>query len=196
MENQTPQRPILRSTPARTAADVQHAGAAGLKSEGDRAADIREPLGDAAPEEITRVSRTSVASDVFWIPVGRKKLGWDYEYKAIRVLGQPVDGSEESLWYQQGWRPEKARDWPELCPPGFVGESVERGGQRLYGRPAHLTAEAKAEDYAAAEQQKMDRVRAAADGRASGGAIADVKGVNVKPLGLEIQGEAGTYSRK
>jgi hypothetical protein len=186
---------IRRAAPERTKQDAAAIGVASHPGDATRAEVEREERYDL-PERLTRISRYDTANQPLMLPDHRRKPGWDYEFKTISVLGQPVDGSDFAFWHQQGWRPEQPKDWPELCPPGYSGATVDQRGQRLFGRPKRLSQEAAAEDYQAAKQQEIDRMRAAQEGRPTGGGAADVRGIVVKPLQFEIEGEAGTYANK
>lgn len=177
----------------RSAADAAATGGTGPQGPVEPAAPVRESM-ERIDAPLTRVSRFDLDNEMFAIPAEYKKPGWDYEYKAVSVLNEPVSGSEQALWHRQGWRREKAKDWPTLVPPDWTHDYVEQGGQILFGRPAHLTQEARQEDYSAAKKQEEDRIRAAATGKQSGGA-GEVRGVVVKPLGVELMGEAGTYRK-
>lgn len=184
-----------RAAPKRTDADSRGVGVGHAAGPATNAEPAREQRRDT-PEHVTRSSRFDLQASQFSIPEHCKKPGWDYEYKAITVLGQPVSGSDLALYHRQGWRAEKAKDWPDLCPPGYQGETVDEGGQRLYGRPMSLSVEAKSEDHKAAEQQRMDRLRAAAGGDIKGGGgLRDIKGVVPQTLQIEVEGEVGTYKK-
>ena len=96
---------------------------------------------------------------------------------------------------EAGWRPERASDWPTLVDPDASPDSaVERGGQRLYGRPIHLTMEARQEDFNVAQEQQNDRMNAAAAGksaRRNEEGIPTGRAVRVTPGNIVIEGVAG-----
>lgn len=149
----------------RTAADAGHVGVGANPGPAERAEAARE---GSIPETVTRVRREHRQIGSFELPKHRKKPGWDYEYKTIRVQREPVDPSEIQDIRLGGWRAEKSCDWPELVEPGTSPDApIERLGQRLYGRPMSLTIEAKEEDYHAALSQQRDRTQAAASGRSA-----------------------------
>ena len=174
----------------------------------DEAADVGvgfdpAPAGRAAPmrdeytaEAVTRVRREDRQANSFDLPSHRKKRGWDYEWKTCRVLNQPVDASDFQEIRRAGWRPEKAGDWPELSEPGMAADApVEMRGQRLYGRPMHLTQEARQEDMEYAVRQQRDRTQAAATGksaiRGGEGGMTNDRGVRSVPMEISIEGLAG-----
>lgn len=143
----------------------------------------------------TRRGRAQQTTGGFDIPAHRKKPGWDYQYNTIRVLNQPVDGSEIRNFRENGgWRPVMAKDWPELADDGAAPDSpIETGGQRLYERPMRLTMEAREEDHAYALQQQRDRMMAAAAGKSAvrGEEGISTRGVRPVPVSIEIEGLAG-----
>lgn len=153
------------------------------------------PRGDFVDEEtgqpITRRSRRDGAVTDFEVPDKLRKPGWDYEFKTQRVMGQEVDASEQVEIYEGGWRPVKASEMRALCPPGWDRPFVERRGMVLYTRPAHLSAEAKREDYEKAERQKRDKLQAALAG---GGESS--KYTERKIDKLEISGEVGQHDQR
>jgi len=161
------------------------------------------PIGKAEPareavtfeEPIRRVSRGDRQDKSFDIPSHRKRQGWDYEFKTIRVLGQPVDAADLLDVRQGGWRPEIAKDWPELVDVGVSPDSpVERYGQRLYGRPMNLTIEARREDLQYAQEQQRDRTLAAASGRSAvrgEEGIPTHRGTRAVPVEMQIEGLMG-----
>lgn len=144
-------------------------------------------------EQLTRVSREDRDVNRFAIPSHRIKPGWDVEWKTMRVLNEPVSNSNIMDAHHAGWRAEKARDWPELCPPGTPPDSgIEQDGLKLFGRPKQFTMQARQEDYNAATRQLADRARSAQEGRTSDGeGLADMRGVQSVPMGLSIEGEVG-----
>ena len=116
------------------------------------------------------------------------------EWKTTHVLNEQITNSVLMDVHHAGWRPEKAQDWPELCPPGTPGDSaVTQDGMKLFGRPKQFTLQARQEDYAAATRQLSDRARSAQEGRPEGGGgLADMGGtVQAVPLGVSIEGEVG-----
>lgn len=181
-----------RQARQRDASDAAHHGIAAHPGPAQSAAVARE---DAPPEVLRRVKREN--RDAGWtdLPTEYKKPGWDYEYKTIRVLNEPVDPADFLEIRNAGWRPEKAASWPTLCEPGTPGDApIERRGQRLYGRPMSLTMEARQEDIAAARQQQYDKTIAAASGQSAergASGIPNARGVRPVPIEISIVGEAG-----
>ena len=110
-----------------------------------------------------RVNRNANPYD---IPQRLKKPGWDYQWWAIRVMGEPVDASELVEAREGGWRPVPAESMKELVPPDWNKPHIERGGQVLYMRPMYLTEEARAEDLKLAEDQRYDKLKGALAGPA------------------------------
>lgn len=149
-----------------------------------------------------RVSRVDRDTNQFELPAAlRTKMrnaGWDGTYKVVRILNQPVDGTELLVAANAGWRPAKAKDFPELVPPGTPPEDpVDRFGQRLYIRPAHMTRAAQIEDERFANAQMQSRITASKEGRSVRSdeeSLADMGRV-VRPvhIALEVEGESGTH---
>jgi len=176
----------------RTAASARTAGVASAPPQEERAAPTREPV--THDERLERRSRFDTTADRLNVPKRLKKQGWDYQWMVTRVTGQEVDPSEMTAYYDQGWRPAKAKDYPSMCPPGWTKDTVEQHGQMLMVRPMRLTMQARQEDLQAAEQQRRDKLIGAANGRAADGALANVRGVVPHTLSVEIEGETGTYA--
>jgi hypothetical protein len=145
-------------------------------------------------EVVTRKSRGERQIDTFDVPNHLKKRGYDYQWFAISVLGQPVDGVLAEA-HEGGWRAVPASDMQSMLAPGTDLRTVDRRGQRLFMRPMHLTLEARTEDYNHAEQQKRDRMQTAMEGRAADGGVAGVRGVKPVQFEVSVQGEAGSYDR-
>lgn len=179
--------PARKSAP-RTAADARDAG---MPSQ--RPAERAEMAREGAPAEVLRrVGREN--RDAGWadLPVQHKKSGWDYEWKTVTVLNQPVDSHDFLEIRNAGWRPEVAGNWPMLVEPGTPKDSpIERRGQRLYGRPMSLTMEARQEDLNAAQSALRDKTLQAASGRGDQG-IPSARGTRAIPIEASIWGEAGT----
>lgn len=165
---------------------------------GQRAEAPREMTEDDAP--LTRVSREDRDIKRFAIPLHRIKPGWTVEWKTTRVLGEVVSSSVRMDEHHAGWRPEKAKDWPELSVPGTPPDAaVEQDGQILVGRPMQFTMKAQQEDYAAATRQLADRAQSAQEGRLDrrgsdpGAGLADMaRAVQPIPMGVSIEGEVGS----
>lgn len=161
----------------------------------ERAEVAREPRMPDAHEPVRRRRRSERQLGAFDVPEHLKKRGWDYQYLPVRVLGEPVDGSLHRDFREGGWRPCKAKDWPDLVDPGTPGDApVETGGQRLYERPMSLTLEARKEDLEYAYAQQHDKMRQAASGvsaRRGEQGIPDGRGVRAVPVEVQIEGVMG-----
>lgn len=143
-------------------------------------------------ERLTRRSRRDGGAGDFEIPAHLKKPGWDYEFKTITIMGQPVDPADMQRVYEGGWRPVPARDMAELCPPGWEKPTIERYGQMLFTRPMRLTQEAKREDFEMAEKQKTDKLQSAM----ASGADDNPRLVKRHVTEFSIEGEVGTHREK
>lgn len=179
-----------KAAPTRTAGDAVHHGIAAHPGPAQAALPARE---NAPPEVLRRVKREN--RDAGWsdLPEQYKRPGWDYEWKTIRVLNEPVDSADFLEIRNAGWRAEKAANWPTLVEPDAQPDApIERRGTRLYGRPMSLTHEARQEDLAAAYQQQKDKTLSAASGRPSGQeGIPSQRGVRPVPIEISIVGEVG-----
>lgn len=142
-------------------------------------------------EVLTRRARRDGFVDDFEIPARYKKPGWDYEWKTIRVMGQESDPSDMTTVYEGGWRPIPPSAAPDLCPPGWDKQTVDRKGMRLFTRPMAFTKEAMSEDRARAEQQQGDKLRAALAGPSE-----LTKHTRRSFDTLEIGGEVGVHEQK
>ena len=162
-------------------------GATEAVTPGQRAEPVRVDA-DKAPE-ITRMSLEDRQITTFDVPQHRKKPGWDYKWEVVNVMGQRVDRSVLRDTHRAGWRPELAKDWPELAEGLQPNDAIEEGGQMLMGRPMHLSHEAHIEAYDRAKTQERDRMQAAAGGQLANGAegLANIRGVQVRNASLDIQ---------
>ncbi len=79
-------------------------------------------------------------------------------------MGQETDPSDMTAVYEGGWRPVKPDSMPDLCPPGWERQTIDRKGSRLFTRPMKFTEDAKNEDYDRAERQKRDKLESALAG--------------------------------
>ena len=151
-----------------------------------------------------RLSREDRDTNQFEIPSAvRRKLtnaGWDWCWQVITIFGQPVDGTQLMIADNAGWRPAKAKNFPELVPRGTSPDSVvERHGQRFFIRPAHMTMKAKQEDYDFAQAQMNGRMQATRAGvgigENGGPSLADMgRVVQPVPITFEMEGEFGSHS--
>ena len=160
---------IAREEKMRSAADVHPVHSAPA----ERSDPIREERhAEVADEPLPLPPRRSRddRSGMLEIPEHLKKPGWDYQYMTIRVLNEPVDNARLRDFTDNGqWRPAKAKDFPSLVDPGTPPNApIEIEGQRLYERPMSYTLQARQEDYIAAEEQRRDKLAAAAAGRSTG----------------------------
>lgn len=181
-----------RKAERRTATDAIHVGVGASPGPAERSTPTREVN---VPDQVTRVRRDDRDSGWADLPKHRRKSGWDYEWKTIRVFNEPVDPGDMLEVRNAGWRPERAIDWPELVDPSDSPDMpIERRGQRLYGRPMRLTQEARQEDLAAAYQQQRDRTVAAASGKSAvrgEEGIPNGRAVRIVPMEIQIEGVAG-----
>ena len=148
--------------------------------------------------EITRQSLEDRRITTFDLPFHRRKPGWDYQWQVITYGGGvKVDRSVLRDAHKAGWRPEVAKDWPELAEGLKPDDTIEEGGQMLMGRPLHLSQEAQIEAYNLAKTQERDRMQAAAGGvDARGGeSLASVRGVRVGEPSLQVELAVGGVKR-
>lgn len=193
----------LRTAPQRTADDVQAPAprmSAIPASRMPRDTDAWTPEYDGPVERVSRLDRDTnqfELSKPVQKRLTRAKFSWGW--KVTTVYNQPVDGTELLAASNAGWRPAKAKDFPEEVPPGTdPNATIERFGQRLYIRPEHLTRAAQNEDYQFAQAQMKSRMTASQEGRAVNSneeSLADM-GKLVRPvaISLEVQGESGTHA--
>lgn len=191
-----PRKAKPRTAEPRTAADakvgvIAHPGPAERRNE-----PTREQYSPQATEVFTRRKRNEQAVGWADIPKHLKKPGWDYQWIAIRVLNEPVDGSDLRDYREGGWRPVPAKDMLyEMSETGAAPDSsIEAKGCRLYTRPMHLTLEARQEDDDYARQQQRDRTMAAASGKSAirgEEGMPSGRGVRTVPVSIEIEGLAG-----
>jgi len=112
-------------------------------------------------EPFRRHSQSSGDANPFHSVVQWFKPGWDYQWMPERVLNQPVDASEYTAAYRQGWRLVAPAEMPKAVPPGWSNPYIEMGAQRLYKRPMYLTKDARREQERVATEQLHDRFREA-----------------------------------
>lgn len=194
-----------REAETRTAADAGSGGIFDAPTAGIR---MPRETGEFNPEYEgpgERMSRLDRDVNQFELPKSlRTKLrnaGWDAAYKTVKVLMadiQEVDSTEIRAAYSAGWRPAKAKDFPELCVPGTNPDAtIDNNGQRLFIRPLTLTRKAQEEDLQFANQQMQSRMQATTEGRS---VLSNEEGLSdmgkvVRPvhIALEVQGETGTH---
>lgn len=102
-----------------------------------------------ADEWETRSRKMTANQSKFHIDASKIPAGHSYEWKAVFILNEPNPSYEIEL-HNQGWTPVPRTRHPDMMPPGWKGNTIERGGQRLYERPMRLTNEARLEDTARA----------------------------------------------
>lgn len=115
----------------------------------------REPLRDPVhekPRTRTRMGRTSVADDPFYIPLDEIPEGSSYEWKRFSVNGLE-DPFYIAQMRQQGYEPVDPRRHPNWVPPGFSEPHIIKGGQILMERPIELYEEAVRERSQMSRQQ-------------------------------------------
>lgn len=185
-----------REATERSAADASRVGVAADPRPAQRADATREisygPEANDVREVLRRRSRFERDTELMTFPEHIKKPGWDYQFIAITVLNQPVDGAILRSFYDQGWRPCLVRDYPSMGLPGTSPDApVEMLGCRAYERPIHLSMQAKQEDYDWAEQQRRDRTQAAATGvsaKRDEEGIPNRRGIVRVPDGIKVEG--------
>lgn len=191
--------PGKRTRIKRVASDAKRAGVGSTVPNSAGATPPRENMDDGG--SITRMSLEERQISSFDLPQHRKKPGWDYKWEVVTIVGQRVDRAVIRDAYRAGWRPEKAKDWPELLE-GSVGtigpdDAIEEGGQMLMGRPMHLSMEAQVETYNKAKTQERDRMQAASQGQGLQGqeGLANVRGVQVRNPSLSVELAVGGAPR-
>jgi hypothetical protein len=97
-------------------------------------------------------------ADKFHIDPKIVPAGWSYEWKRHTIWNQE-DPTYLVELQQHGWDPVPAKRHPELVPRGWQFNTIDRGGQRLYERPAIFTEEAKVRDKERANGQVRDKER-------------------------------------
>ena len=178
-----------RQVHTRTRDDVRDAPS---PTTAERSMPSREDMSRMPEEQLTRRTRDERDIGSLNIPARLRKPGWDYEYKSIRCMGQPVDGSDVRVWYEAGWRPVLGRDMPEQAAPGAdLNLPIEEKGCHLYTRPTSLTMQAKQEDEDVARRQLRDKAMQAATGRGDAG-LPRGMGVRGVPVQFEIENVGGT----
>lgn len=188
--------------PLRTADDVQTPVRVSPipASRMPRDTDAWQPEYEGPVERISRVDRDTNQFELSQaVQKKLKRGGWSWAFKVVTVYNQPVDGTELLAAQNAGWRPAKAKDFPEEVPPGTdPNAAVERFGQRLYIRPERMTRQAQDEDYRFAQAQMQSRMTASQEGksvRSDEESLSDMGRV-VRPvaISLEVQGESGTHA--
>lgn len=132
-----------------------------------RATDARDEVRSSVrtpPRELDRVdeirsrrrTRKGAQADKFYIDPKTIPVGWDYQWRRISCLNERDPGYEVML-YQQAFTPVPAKRHPEMSPPGFSGDTIERDGLLLMERPMRLTKEAQLEDLEEARARVASR---------------------------------------
>ena len=95
-------------------------------------------------EGIRRRSRLGAEGDDFYVPPHLIPKGYSANWKAISVLGKPVDDSILSSYEEQGWEPATLEQFPGIMSKTYTGKSIVRKGMMLMIRPQEYTDEALA----------------------------------------------------
>ena len=102
--------------------------------------------------------------DKFWAP--KPPDGWDYQWKRYLLMGEEQHIYQVEL-RRNCWEPVPLSRYPEMMPPGWSGETIEREGQILMERPMVLTQEARAREKGDAREAvltKEAQLRSGKDG--------------------------------
>lgn len=111
-------------------------------------------------EPVRRRKRGSKGEDHFYIPddlldqLRARKLSW--EFKRLTYFGKEEDPDYHIGLAENAWEPLSLKSFPDfkkLVPSTWTKDTFEKRGQVLMVRPAALTAEARAEDKAEANNQ-------------------------------------------
>lgn len=130
---------------AGTAAPPAHAR--GLDEEDPRVRAERR-----AEEFMGRMPNTDRGVDKFYIDLRIIPPGWDYEWKTLTVWGKENPAYQVQL-AQSAWEPVPRHRHPEMMPPNYPGNTIEREGQILMERPMKLTLFVRSQDNLRARQQ-------------------------------------------
>lgn len=96
--------------------------------------------------------------DKFFVPAEAIPPGWCVEWKRVTCYGKPEEVDYSMDLAEQGWKIATPKQFPMLVPEGFDGQTIERGGMRLYIRPAHMKKESARLDYEEATAQVRDKL--------------------------------------
>jgi hypothetical protein len=112
--------------------------------------EIREEVDvlKALREESLRnaVDRGSNEQDAFYVPPELIPEGWAAEWKATHVMGMELDAAYQAEMQRNGWVPAPVSIFKKMRPAGFIGKTIEQGGQMLMIRPKELSDRQKAKD--------------------------------------------------
>lgn len=97
--------------------------------------------------------------DKFYVPPEAIPKGWCVEWKRVSCLGMKEEVDYEMDLYDAGWKPASPSQFSMLIPEGFEGKTIDRGGMRLYIRPAHMKKEAQRLDHEEAVGQVRDKLQ-------------------------------------
>lgn len=147
---------------------------------------------DLTTERLQRRSRRGGTENPYEVTPRLKKRGWDYEWKNDVVMGQPITNSEKVSIADAHWTPVPAQDMPEMLPPGWDKPYIERDGMTLMMRPMYLSEEARAEDYAIAQEQKNSKLAAGA----VGANISNDPRMPSRIEKIEVTGEMGKHKTR
>ena len=126
------------------------------------------------------------------VPPKYKRAGWDYEFKTHKVVGQEVDGGDWTAVAEGGWIPVRPAEMPDMLPPGYTGNTIDRYGMRCFKRPMKFTEEARQELLDRAIRETTEKVRAAMQGNDNEGSAHTMRYVNES----KIEGEAGEIKQR
>ncbi len=96
--------------------------------------------------------------DKFYVPPEAVPKGWCVEWKRVSCYGKPEEVDYSIDLADGGWKPADSKNFPMLMPEGYEGKTIDRGGMRLYIRPAHLKKEAQKLDLEEARAQVRDKL--------------------------------------
>lgn len=125
---------------------------------------VHEPIRDGKAQALGRdgevlTRKRTTNSDQFHIPPEIIPTGWDYQWQAIEVTGQPQTAAMIAM-AENGWRPVPASRHPGRFMPADYPPNgpIVRDGLRLEERPMILTIEARREEALKAGQLVKDQV--------------------------------------
>lgn len=132
---------------------------ASMSAENSRILHGTAPRARGTREGGTRDMRSArKRKDKFHVPPELIPKGWCVEWKRTSCLGKPEEFDYEMDLYESGWKRADPKTFHTLVPEGFTGDTVERGGMRLYIRPSHQKKESQRLDRMEAENQVRDKL--------------------------------------
>lgn len=115
---------------------------------------LNEPIRDPLRQRYT----FRRPGDQFYVDLSKKPPNMSYEWRRKTVFGQE-DRESQVIDAENGWRPVPPSRHPETFGENAEGEYGVKSGLILCERPAAMTEDARAQDAADAEAQKMDESR-------------------------------------